>query len=189
MLYFVSDSHFGHFNVIRYSSRPYDTVEEMDSALINNWNRIVKPEDTVWHLGDVAFYKDFYQLTELFASLNGNINIVLGNHDRLIENNREDLLSSGLIKSIQPYAEVKTNKQLIVLFHYGCRVWRNSHHSSILLYGHSHGSLPPWGKSVDVGVDSKEITQDYRPVSLDEVLTYMEKRSVAKADHHGGSGR
>jgi calcineurin-like phosphoesterase family protein len=57
-----------------------------------------------------------------------------------------------------------------------------------MLYGHSHGSLPPFGKSVDVGVDCKEITEDYRPVTADEVLTYMSKREFVAVDHHGDDG-
>ncbi len=85
----------------------------------------------------------------------------------------------------QNYKELKVEGKFIVLFHYGQRVWNKSHHDSIHLYGHSHGSLPPHGKSVDVGVDCKEITHEYRPVSLDEVVRYMDKRQGEVVDHHG----
>jgi calcineurin-like phosphoesterase family protein len=111
--------------------------------------------------------------------------VVLGNHDQVITYNRRELLQEGLLSSIQNYAEVKAQRKLIVLFHYGQRVWNRSHHGSIHLYGHSHGSLPPFGLSVDVGVDSKEITEEYRPVSFDEVVKYMASRKSEVVDHHG----
>lgn len=184
MIHFTSDTHWHHANVIRYSDRPYSSVEEMNKALIQNWNRQVDPADTVWHLGDLAFCQ-YPQLVQILKQLNGRKNLVLGNHDRVVEQNRDRLLSSGLVDSIQSYAELRSDEHpFICLFHYGMRVWNKSHHGSIMLYGHSHGSLPPWGKSVDVGVDSKEISHEYRPYSLTEILQYMEPRGSKQVDHH-----
>lgn len=185
MIHFISDTHWGHANIIRYSKRPFSSVEEMNQKLIENWNARVAPEDTVYHLGDFAFMK-YEQFLRILARLNGKKHVIRGNHDKLISSNRHDLLKSGALDSIQDYLELRLpGTPMIVLFHYGQRVWNKSHHGSIHLYGHSHGSLPPYGKSVDVGVDSKEITDEYRPVSLDEVLRYMEKRDKAVVDHHG----
>ena len=159
MIYFVSDTHFYHKNIIQYSKRPFSSVEEMNQKMIDNWNAIVKPTDTVWHLGDFAFC-NYLLFAKLLSDLNGEKNVILGNHDKTIEENVTRLTSSGLLKSVQHYKELKYNSQFIVLLHYGMRVWNKSHHGSIMLYGHSHGSLPPWGKSVDVGVDCKEITSE-----------------------------
>lgn len=182
--FFVSDTHFGHANIIKYSQRPFADVQEMNEMLIKNWNKVVQPTDTVWHLGDFAFmeYKEF---SNLLRRLNGNINVVLGNHDKVIDQNSVSLLQQDLLHSIQNYAELRVEKQFIVLFHYGQRVWNRSHHGAFHLYGHSHGSLPPYGLSVDVGVDSKEVTTEYRPVSLGEVIKYMEGRKKMIVDHHG----
>ena len=182
-VFFTSDTHFGHGNIIKYSNRPFRDADQMNEALIANWNAIVKPDDTVWHLGDFAFMQAS-QFKAMHWRLNGNIHIVLGNHDKLLTQNRNDILRQGKIKSIQNYAELKVddakgNGRFIVLFHYGQRVWNKSHHGSIHLYGHSHGSLPPHGLSVDVGVDCKEITEEYRPVSLDEVCRYMDRRKIS----------
>lgn len=184
-IWFISDTHWGHKNIIQYSNRPYADVEEMNEALIENWNEQVKPEDTVYHLGDFAFmpFRDF---SKMLWRLNGHIQFIKGNHDKVIDQHSTELLRSGKIESIQSYLEIKPAGQMICLFHYGQRVWNKSHHGSIMLYGHSHGSLPPFGKSVDVGVDCKEITHEYRPIHLDEVLAYMSNRTFQAVDHHTG---
>jgi calcineurin-like phosphoesterase family protein len=185
MYHFVSDTHWGHARVIEYSKRPFKSVEEMNCQLIANWNKVVAPTDVVWHLGDFAFLP-YDRVKDILRQLNGTKRIVLGNHDKVIWQNKANLLGQKLFASIESYHELHIDKKtMIVLFHYGQRVWNKSHRGSIQLYGHSHGSLPPFGKSVDVGVDSKEITEEYRPVSLDEVLAYMAKRETPKIDHHG----
>jgi calcineurin-like phosphoesterase family protein len=181
--FFVSDTHWGHANIIKYSQRPFANVDEMNEGLIANWNAVVKENDTVWHLGDFAFMP-IKPFKEVLRRLNGHIHVVLGNHDSVIENHRDDLFYGGKLDSIQNYAEVKVDGRFIVLFHYGQRVWNRSHHGSIHLYGHSHGSLPPYGLSVDIGVDCKEITSEYRPIHFDEVASYMNNRSSAMVDHH-----
>lgn len=186
--FFISDTHFGHNNIIKYSNRPFQNVDEMNNGLVENWNALVKPGDRVYHMGDVAFMPFHLFTKEILSRLNGKINIILGNHDRMITDNEKDLLmwtgGNARVDSIQSYREIKIAGQDIVLFHYGMRVWNRSHRGAIMLYGHSHGSLPPFGKSVDVGVDSKEITSEYRPVNFDEVIEYMSHRTGETVDHH-----
>lgn len=183
-IFFCSDLHFHHKNIIKYSNRPFSSVQEMNEALIKNWNAVVQPDDTVWQLGDFAFCS-YDEIKKIIRRLNGHKNFLFGNHDKELMKHSDDLLSSKLLDSLQYYKELKVDGQLIVLLHYGLRVWNKSHHGSIHLYGHSHGSLPPHGKSVDVGVDCKEITSEYRPVSLGEVIKYMSKRQGEVVDHHG----
>lgn len=182
--WFISDTHFGHANIIRYSNRPYKDVTEMNEKMIQEWNKLVKPGDNVYHLGDYAFMKPD-PLRALTWRLMGHKHLILGNHDKWIIDNWNDLVRKNTFASIQYYRELKVGGAMLVLFHYGQRVWNRSHHGSIHLYGHSHGSLPPHGLSVDVGVDSKEITPEYRPIHLDEVLKYMSKRQQVVVDHHG----
>jgi calcineurin-like phosphoesterase family protein len=184
--FFCSDTHFGHSRIIKYSNRPYTDVEEMNEKMRAEWNALVKPGDNVYHLGDFAFMP-FEKLHKYTWSLNGNIHLIKGNHDKEIDRNQRELLKQGKFVTIQHYRELKIAGKMLVLFHYGQRVWNKSHHGSIHLYGHSHGSLPPHGLSVDVGVDCKEITPEYRPIHLDEVLQYMSKREQAVVDHHGMS--
>lgn len=79
--FFVADPHFGHKAVISYENRPYDNVEEMDEALIANWNRVVAKTDRVYLLGDLSFY-DNEKTGEIVHRLAGNKYLLLGNHDK-----------------------------------------------------------------------------------------------------------
>ena len=182
--WFTSDNHHRHTNILKYSNRPFTDMDDMERALIENWNRVVKPDDTVFNLGDFAFCK-FNKIEEILRQLNGEHHFILGNHDQEIFKNKQYLLDEGLVKSISSYREIYVGNQFINLFHYGCRVWNKSHHGAWLLYGHSHGTLPPQGKSVDVGMDADFILngeRPYRPYSFYEVKDFMDKQSFVKVD-------
>lgn len=56
MVYFIADAHFGHANIIRYCGRPFESVEKMDAAMLENWRRRVREDDTVYVLGDLMFF-------------------------------------------------------------------------------------------------------------------------------------
>lgn len=80
-VYLISDMHFGHPNIIKYENRPFSSVEEMDAAIMNNWNTTVGKDDKVFILGDVSFYnKD--KTKEIMKSLNGYKTLIIGNHDK-----------------------------------------------------------------------------------------------------------
>lgn len=81
MIWFTSDTHLGHTNIIKYCDRPFKNTDEMDERIIANWNDIVSPDDTVFHLGDVAL-GDISKSLPKVARLNGYKICVLGNHDR-----------------------------------------------------------------------------------------------------------
>lgn len=172
-VFFTADQHWGHANIIRFQKRPFADVHEMDAALIHNWNAVVRPDDTVYHLGDFTF-KDH---DKYLKRLNGTIHFIFGNHDK-----RKHALAAGFA-SVSDYSEVTVDGQLIVLCHYAFRVWRKSHHGSWHLYGHSHGSLPddPHSLSFDVGVDC----WDYTPISIHQVKERMAKKDWKPIDHHG----
>lgn len=78
--FFIGDTHFSHKNIIKFEPyyRPFDTIEEHDQELIRRWNSVVRPEDIVYHLGDVVFGKEnFFKL----GFLNGDKRLIMGNHD------------------------------------------------------------------------------------------------------------
>ena len=176
MIWFTSDTHFGHKNILKYTDRPFSSVREMDEALIENWNNRVNSDDEVYHLGDVALCSP-NKLQEILARLNGRIYLIAGNHDKSAKACR-DIALNGL-KTI-PNLEISDpdgyqGKQLIVLFHYAMRVWQASHYGTYHLYGHSHGELPddPNSLSFDVGVDC----HNYAPINYDEIKHIMSKKS------------
>ena len=81
-IFLISDSHFGHKNIIKYCNRPFDNVEDMNSTLIKNWNSVVDNEDYVYHLGDFGLgTKD--ELIAIGNKLNGHKILVMGNHDHM----------------------------------------------------------------------------------------------------------
>ena len=77
-IWLVSDTHFGHANIITYCSRPFSCVEEMDEAMVERWNRVVRPQDHVYHLGDVAMKADRLGIVK---RLHEHKRLVRGNHD------------------------------------------------------------------------------------------------------------
>lgn len=81
-IWVISDTHFSHTNIIEYCKRPFANAKEMDEALIENWNSVVKPQDKVYHLGDVYMTaKREYIEHILRYRLNGHKRLILGNHD------------------------------------------------------------------------------------------------------------
>jgi len=78
--YITSDWHYNHTNIIKYASRPFDSIEEMNKTLIKNWNNTIKKDDAVFFLGDLC-YCGSQDLIDLVQKLNGYKNIILGNHD------------------------------------------------------------------------------------------------------------
>jgi calcineurin-like phosphoesterase family protein len=213
-IYFTSDTHYSHKNIVKGTSsweekdkcRDFNTIEEHNDVLVNNINQLVKENDILYHLGDWSFGgKD--KISEFRNKLNcKNIHIILRNHDHWIE---QDFEIQKLFSSVQHYKEVafrinsiksgKFGKTKMVLSHYAMRVWNNSHHGAIMLYGHSHGTLdeltpnvvnPTWigdqyfiknYRTMDVGVD----TNNLFPYHLDEIVEIMKNREMyLEIDHH-----
>jgi len=200
-IFWVSDTHHDHNNIIKFSNRPFKDVEEMNEELIRAWNSVIGEDDEVYHLGDVSLGRPNRALNFL-NRLNGKIYLITGNHEKSVLKNES---TRNRFEWIKPYHEMyvdvpfesnhvygdTTGKQtqFIVMCHYAMRVWNKSHHGAIMLYGHSHDSLDgpqkEWGKSMDVGVDSAyRILGEYRPFSLMEIMKIMNKRDIHEIDHH-----
>ena len=157
--FYTSDTHFFHDLMLSPTlrrPRPFASVDEMNEALIQNWNAAVHPKDLVIHLGDFSF-KLTEQATEIrriFGRLNGRKRLILGNHDVDKRGNLHPTLAA-LDWDAEPTHMVETTDegQRLVLCHYGMRVWPGSRKGVYHFYGHSHGDLPSQGLSRDVGVD------------------------------------
>lgn len=179
-IFFTSDLHFGHTNSIVHSNRPFADVEAMTEGLIDAWNKVVKPTDTVWQLGDFTFYYKVDRVIPILERLNGTIHAVLGNHCHVIKNNKPLLLERKLFASIneRKLLRIDKTKPPIVLDHYPGRSWNFSSHGGWQLHGHCHGTMEPYGKSVDVGVDAPFVLgyAPYRPLAYEEVEAFMATR-------------
>ena len=132
-IFAISDLHFGHARIIEYCNRPFTSVDEMDAALVANWNSVVGDEDTVIFGGDFQFYKDN---RGHFNSLKGRKVLVKGNHDHAI------VFGMGW-ESIHDILEIKHSNRKFVICHYPLHSWNRSTHGSTHLYGHVHDNDAP----------------------------------------------
>lgn len=172
MIYFTSDTHFGHKNIIEYCGRPYSTVKEMNYALIRNWNRVVGDMDTVFHLGDLSFVNQDWTHS-LLKELRGTIHLIKGNHDRKWTSDR--------IASIKDKYELRIGNQVYFLQHKPAKEWEGMHKGVIHLHGHNHGHPYHDGlkaNRLDVGVDC----HGYYPISLTEVNRIVERNNIKGAE-------
>jgi calcineurin-like phosphoesterase family protein len=133
--YYISDLHFGHQNIMTFDKRPFDSIEESDKAIIENWNRVVDIDDDVYILGDISWYNSTKTI-ELMNQLNGNLHLIRGNHDNKILKNPK---MRDLFVEITDYKEITYDEGCgIVLCHYPIHCFKNHYHSWIHLYGHVH---------------------------------------------------
>lgn len=168
MIYFTADLHLGHANIIKYCQRPFQSVSDMDKAIIDNIMTKLNRGDTLHILGDLALnikiYEDFVRLCHTSGI---NLVIVRGGYDRIPYH-----LTSIFKIPIYDLKTIKIGNHPIVLCHYCLRVWDRSHYNSWHLFGHSHGTLEAIGKSHDVGVDNN----NFMPLSFDEIKDIMSNR-------------
>lgn len=185
MIWFSSDFHFGHTNIAgpkisRWNKgyRTFESVHEMNKALTTTINKYVAPDDILYFLGDFAFGGHMNIPAYRHSLLCQTIHVCLGNHDHHLLQYKE-LFSSVQDTLLHPL----DNGVLVYCSHYAHRVWPKAHRGAIHLYGHSHGSLPLLGGSMDVGVDVAYAKYgEYRPFSLPEVLNNIQ--DFRPVDHH-----
>ena len=162
-IWVISDTHFSHYNMVhKFKTRPFDTVEEMDETLVENWNKTVKPGDKVYHLGDFAFGPKT-EHPKIIKRLNGKKRLIVGNHDD--------------VKSLAPYFEkvmlwrkwpdfgllfthVPVHPSTLGENRFGDTPIRNIH-------GHIHGNPSPDGPYTCVCVEQPHV--NYKPIHIEEL--------------------
>jgi calcineurin-like phosphoesterase family protein len=160
-IWFTSDLHLGHDNIIKFCNRPFHDVNEMNEKIISNWNEQVQEQDIVYHLGDFCFGNP----KQYYPRLKGTIMFIPGSHDKNLNKNNLHILPP--LCSL--HFTMNSKDYNIVLCHYSMRSWDKSHYGTWQLFGHHHGKLAPYGLSFDVGVD----TNKFYPYSLDDVERKM----------------
>lgn len=177
-LFFTSDLHFFHRKILDYTNRKrlFSSVEEMNQGLVDIWNAKVSKNDTVIVAGDFSFGTK-EETQEIFSKLNGFLYLAFGNHDSLSK------LSGCNFKVTADVLEFNYNGKSFFVSHFAHKVWNKSHHGTIHLYGHSHGSMEDdiHSRSMDVGIDCHE---NFAPFSFDEVMDHMKNKIWKPIDHH-----
>jgi calcineurin-like phosphoesterase family protein len=168
MIYFTSDLHLGHKNIIKYCNRPFKDEKEMDDVLISNWNSVVEKDDFVYILGDFTKICKSAIINDYLIKLNGKKILIFGNHDEFIKKN----IQLFDFYEVCDYKELIINSKEIVLFHYPIFDWKNKKNGAICLHGHVHGKTQDVCNIFglfDVGVDAN----NFYPVSLENLLNSM----------------
>lgn len=196
-IYFTSDTHYNHKNLVLGETtwddtsgcRDFSTVDEMNDALVNNINAVVKPDDHLYHVGDFAFGRGDEPIIEFRNRINcKNIWLFIGNHDYRLQSSSSELRK--LFNKVRLKGTLKINEIDIVFNHFPELIWDKHHHGAIHLYGHCHDSLNGLDiledvfhsrKCMDVGVDTHP---EFRPYHFDEIKAIMEKKAVKILDHH-----
>lgn len=180
-VYFTADTHFDHLGILLHQSKrmiDFECLEEMNARLVDCINAVVKRDDTLWHLGDFCWrasraghFRQRLNVRKLY--------VCQGNHD-----------SGSLRKHVSGMWDMACHKfpvgddvQKIHMCHYPLVSWRALHYGAIHLYGHSHGlyedrlnEMFPGRRAMDIGVDAiHQLTGEWRPISLDEVLERLVK--------------
>lgn len=164
-VFFISDTHFGHERMVD-QNRPFVDIGKMDKQLIDNWNKVIGEDDTVWHLGDFSAYRDG-RLENLFWRLNGKKYLVVGNHDE--EN--EAILELPWEETPVLHKDIWVGKDNFFLCHYPMRSWKNVVKGAINLHGHTHGFLNNTRQSMDVGGDACQ----FHPVGIEDIHRILRK--------------
>lgn len=193
-VFFTGDLHFGHENALVFDKRPFKTVEEMDAELVRRWNAKVGKGDLVYVLGDMIWKTRNDDAPTLIKSLNGQIILIKGNHDRFLHNAKAKEVFAG----IKDYDDICVTLEdgtvrRCILSHYFIPMYNGHRHNAIHLHAHSHCS-----EEADYEIEfanylnkigcRNEIYNvgcmywNYEPVTLDEILA-QGQMAISKPDY------
>ena len=192
-VWFTSDLHFCHRNILKYTDRvnrmgldaDSPNLDQMNQWIIDKWNSRVQKNDIVYMLGDFSFINT--NITRKFLEkLKGNKHLIWGNHDKSLKGLENYFESCSDIKDVvfkQSSFPFLQEDVAAVLCHYPILAWNGRNYGSLMIHGHSHGNLDDFNIQskelrVDVGIDSK--LADYDMVSLEQIYEYMKKVSNGK---------
>lgn len=133
MNFYIADTHFFDKKCINYDNRPFAGVEQMNETIIQNWNRVVTAEDTVYLVGDYS-YGFGADIASTAQRLKGRKILIRGNHD-------QDVNLKYCFDGIYDYLEVANEDGLVILCHYPLSSFKDMQKGgTIHIYGHVHNS-------------------------------------------------
>lgn len=166
MIYYTSDLHIFHENIIRLCNRPYKSVEEMNEDIVKRWNAKVQHGDDVYILGDMFFkFTDINKVKNMLNRLNGKKHLIKGNHDKFLK----QIKWQDYFESLDVYKEIDDAGRMVCLFHYPIEEWNGYYRNSYMLYGHVHENMKDIKKhprKFNVGVD----VHNFEPKTLNELI-------------------
>ena len=179
MIYFISDTHFGHANIVKMCERPYPDVEAMNEALIAAWNERVQGDDTSYIIGDMFFR--CADPESILKRLKGKKRLIVGNHDGSWMD-KVDL--NHYFVSVDNYLETTDGVHGMTICHYPLLAWKNAGRT-YMVHGHIHADTKSdyWPliqrreRVLNAGVD----VNDYRPVTFEEMVENNRKFKAAHA--------
>lgn len=178
-IWFTSDTHFSHKNIIQYCNRPFASSEEMDEIMISRWNSLVKPNDVIYHLGDFSLWHKSLEMH--LPRLQGQKHLIAGNHDMCHPAHRRykpyrvgEYLKAGFVTvQLQHTLEIADRKfdlcHLPDIGDHGKErfiEFRPKDNGNVILHGHVHDRWKQKDNKINVGVD----VWDFYPVHMDSVL-------------------
>ena len=183
-VFFTSDTHFNHDNILRFCARPYETAAEMNEDLIRRWNSKVGKNDIIFHLGDFA-WGGATKWIPILERLNGVKILCLGNHD---ESNITPT-SEVYFKDIKYQYKIMVGKYQVYLNHYPFLTWGGVYRENVWqFFGHVH-SVSAVNPTYNTGTDAKRLVHlfpsqydvgcdlnNYTPLSFDEIKKIILKQ-------------
>ena len=170
---YISDTHFGHRNVINFDRRPFADINQMNSTIMALWNDRVRADDDVWILGDFCYRSE--RAPEWYLrQLKGRKHLIIGNHDQIIlesKNAYRYLESIDTMVNCNDYLN-KENVQ-VVLMHYPMAEWPYIHRGAYHLFGHIHNRLDDtyyFMKNRERAFNAGCMINNYTPASLREII-------------------
>jgi calcineurin-like phosphoesterase family protein len=170
-IFITSDEPYNHTFIMKVKNRPFRDVYEMQEAMIERHNKKVpdSPNYLTIHAGDMFWRTmEVEECMTILNRLHGRHALVWGNHDDVIQENKE---LADMFDWTRDIHQLHFNKHKLTICHYAMRVWPKSHQGHWMVYGHSHQELPPQGLSFDIGVEG----HNYEPWSLEEIESKMNK--------------
>ena len=185
-LFFTSDTHFYHNNIIRFVKRPFEDQLHMNEELIKLWNATVPEDGIIFHLGDFAFTSSVPKIQDIVQRLNGEIHFILGNHD--YQNRLDREIITNMFASHHDLYEIRVEDeeigepQFLILCHYPLLTWNKKERGSWNLHGHIHSGPRSTaserglnvGLQYDVGVDNN----NFRPISYEDVKVKITQNAL-----------
>lgn len=175
MIFFISDTHFGHKNIIKHCSRPYETVEAMDEGFIEKWNRKVGKLDTVYIIGDFVWNKS--KVPYYAERLKGKKILIAGNHDETWTR-KKGHPNFSCFEEVADYKFERANNHSLTLCHYPMVEWRNSRkedapYIGYMIHGHIHNNYSDEYRymlrhhnALNAGAD----VNNFEPVTFEEMI-------------------